>query len=134
MRIERTRNYVDDLELADGDKTLTIHLELEPERIIKDYRAAQVDIMRAYREAEKSPKDPDAVSHVGDVVLTLFTLIFGERDTQRILDFYDGQYSQMVADILPYISGSVGQAVERVRKQRINNMRAARKSKPWRRG
>lgn len=131
MRIERTRNFVDDLELVDGDKTLTIHLELDPERIIKDYRAAQVDIVRATQAVKESPGDPDAVSRVGEAVLALFSLVFGDQDAQRILDFYDGQYSQMVADILPFISGSIGPMVERVRKQRASNMRAARRAKPW---
>ena len=44
----------------------------------------------------------ELVEFLGDSVIYLFSVAFGETNTQKILDFYEGNYDEMLAKVYPF--------------------------------
>ena len=59
-----------------------------------------------------------------------YKLIFGETDTLRLLEYFDGKYTDMVAQTLPFfydvIEPAVQRSVEEKRRIVASNMRLSR--------
>lgn len=45
---------------------------------------------------------PDLVQFLGESVIYMFSVAFGEQNTQKILDFYEGNYDEMLAKVYPF--------------------------------
>ena len=48
---------------------------------------------------------PDLVQFLGESVIDMFSVAFGEANTQKILDFYEGNYDEMLAKVYPFFAG-----------------------------
>lgn len=48
---------------------------------------------------------PDLVQFLGESVIYMFSVAFGEANTQKILDFYEGNYDEMLAKVYPFFAG-----------------------------
>lgn len=44
----------------------------------------------------------ELVEFLGQTVIYLFNLSFGEQNTQKILDFYEGNYDEMLMKVYPF--------------------------------
>lgn len=102
------RNHiVEDLEIEDNGKTLTLKVDLNVDTILHQYNAAQYKIAQASQDAKQAANDKDlakAETAMGNAVLGLFEVIFGEDQTQKIIDFYGDKPLEMLGDIAPFIS------------------------------
>ena len=45
---------------------------------------------------------PELVEFLGQSVIYLFNVAFGEQNTQKILDFYEGNYDEMLLKVYPF--------------------------------
>lgn len=45
---------------------------------------------------------PELVQFLGEAVLYMFSVSFGEANAQKILDFYEGNYDEMLAKVYPF--------------------------------
>lgn len=110
-QIKKSRQIVEDLELINEDGTIDscIHVNVDIDRIANSYRRAEL----AIAEAEQAVRDSvsDAYTKYGEAVLQLYTLVFGEEDTERIVSFFDGRYTAMMQDINPFIANVVAPAI-----------------------
>ena len=113
MKIKRTRPFLDTLELEDGDKRLTVSVSIHFER--------SAPLIR------KDKKNPNNLEAYGNAVIALFAAVFGEQEAGRILQFYEGQYTDMLTDILPYIRHIVLPAMQLYQRQKVEQMTQARK-------
>ena len=113
MKIKRTRPFLDTLELEDGDKRLTVSVSIHFER--------SAPLIR------KDKKNPNNLEAYGNAVIALFAAVFGEQEAGRILQFYEGQYTDMLTDILPYILHIVLPAMQLYQRQKVEQMTQARK-------
>ena len=48
------------------------------------------------------PVTEELVQFLGDTVIYLFNLSFGESNTKKILDFYEGNYDEMLLKVYPF--------------------------------
>ena len=128
MKIQRSRNFVDTLELEDGENLLDIPVDINLERMAPKIRAARVELINAEKKAKEAGDSPEAIEAYGKAIVGLFEVVFGEDNTQKILDFYDGQYTDMLADVVPYLIAEVFPAMLVARNRKILNMKAARNS------
>lgn len=48
------------------------------------------------------PVTEELVQFLGDTVIYLFNLSFGEANTKKILDFYEGNYDEMLLKVYPF--------------------------------
>ena len=54
----------------------------------------------------------EAYARLGDAVIALLEAVFGEEDTRRLLDYFEGRYIEMVRQVGPWIENV---AVPRIR-------------------
>lgn len=111
-----TRNHiVEDLEISDNGKKLQLKVDISADTILTAYNKAQYKLAEASIAANKAKKDNDtekAEEAMGDAVLGLFEVVFGESQTQKILKFYDNRYLEMLGDIAPFISEVIAPKVQ----------------------
>lgn len=127
MKIKRTRPFVDTLELEDGDKQLTVSVSVHFERSAPLIRKAQMALIEAEKAIQQDKKNPNNLETYGNAVIALFAAVFGEQETGEILQFYEGQYTDMLTDILPYILYTVLPAMQLYQRQKVEQMIQARK-------
>ena len=69
-----------------------------------------VEIQRLLAMAEKArgkENEEELVTKLGQTVIDFFEAIFGEEDTKTILEFYEGNYIEMVLEVVPFIQEKI---------------------------
>lgn len=139
-RIEETLDLVD----SEGIVQHTIPVALNTSDIARQYRAQYLNLAKAQQAytalqqaqgEEKAAAVETAEQALGDAVLGLFRLVFGEENLQQILNFYDGCYIEMLENVLPFLTQVVAPAVQAdaaQRKQRIAQNYGIPKARKWR--
>ena len=90
-------------------------------------RKAQVALIEAEKAIQQDKKNPNNLEAYGNAVIALFAAVFGEQEAGKILQFYEGQYTDMLTDILPYILYTVLPAMQLYQRQKVEQMTQARK-------
>ena len=105
------RNHiVEELEIEDNGKILKLDVDLNVDTILHQYNQAQYKIAQASQMAHDAADQKDlssAEEAMGNAVLGLFEVIFGEKQTKKIIEFYDDKPLEMLGDIAPFISDVV---------------------------
>lgn len=108
MAYKIVRNHiVEQLEIEDNGKTITLDVNINVDDILKKYNQANYQIAQAQEQlrAAASKSDLDAAEEaMGNAVLGLFNVVFGEAQTAKILEIYESRAFEMLADIAPFIS------------------------------
>lgn len=105
------RNHiVEDLQIEDNGKTLDLHVDLSVDQILRRYLQAAEAITKARNNAGKGLTE-ERVEKLGEAILGLFGVIFGEAQTKQIVEFYGEAYTEMLADIVPFINDVVAPRV-----------------------
>lgn len=110
--INRKAHVIDEIKLEDNGKELTVKVDLQVERILKDYNAAWTEIGKAQRRVQELREGDgegmdDAMAATGAAIMALFRLLFGADQTRAIVDWYGGAYLEMLGDFVPYISETI---------------------------
>lgn len=102
--IQTTGRITDTVELvnADGEKLNISFTFLPSGALVRQLRAMEL----ALADAKNKPAE-EAASKVGTIILSLFKMLFGAENTEKIVEFYGGQYEFMVYDFMPYIYENV---------------------------
>ena len=125
-----TRNHVvEDLELDDNGKKLTLHVDLNVDTILRRYLKAAGELAQARQAASKGSTE-ERIEALGVAILNLFSVIFGDDQAKQLIDFYDGAYTEMLADVTPFINDvvapKVSEAQQRIMSQYKNVKRFGR--------
>jgi hypothetical protein len=116
-----TRNHiVEELEISDNGKKLQLKVDISADAILTAYNKAQYKLAEASIMANKAKDDKDttkAEEAMGNAVLGLFEVVFGESQTQKIVKFYDNRYLEMLGDIAPFISDVITPKVQEAQKR-----------------
>ena len=105
-QIKRTR-IVEQLEIDDNGTKTVLDVDISADTILRDYNNAQYAIAQAQLAAQKAKSEKDAKAAeqaLGDAILSLFKLIFGQAQLDRILQIYDDKPLEMLSDIAPFIA------------------------------
>ena len=115
-QIHRKANISEDLEFFCKEDKLTIHVEINPDAIIREYRVNENAIIAARLELKKSAGEIDTSMYeaFGKAVIGLFNVVFSKEDTEKILEFYEGNYTEMMGDVMPFITEVVAPAIEKI--------------------
>ena len=94
------------------------------------------DMVNAYNRAQKQLQDAENMvrkdatelnqQKYGEAVLALFNVCFGAEGTEKIVDFFEGRYIEMLAELYPFIEEKIlpklnnpyKEAVERAKRMR----------------
>lgn len=105
-QIKRTR-IVEQLEIDDNGTKTVLDVDISADTILRDYNNAQYAIAQAQLAAQKAKSEKDAKAAeqaLGDAILSLFKLIFGQTQLDQILQIYDNKPLEMLSDIAPFIA------------------------------
>lgn len=84
--------------ITDNDgRELTVESVLDPGEALPAWNRAKNSIIRA-----QIAKQPDFEA-LGRAIVDVFAVFFGEDGAAKILDFYGGNYTDMMEDVFPYI-------------------------------
>ena len=129
-QITRAQNLIDSLQLVspDGDIKAEISINLNLSQIARDFRPCYLRLVQAqqkYRQAQESENvenSSELIAEVGESVISLYNLIFGTEETRQIIDFFDGDYFEMIAQTIPFIHDVIAPAITNYVKQQRKNL------------
>ena len=100
---------------------------LDPVEALPSWNRARNSIIRA-----QTTKQPDFEA-LGRAIVDVFAVFFGEDGTTKILDFYGGNYTDMMEDVFPYIQDILLPKLETESAKRREAMMSLYRSRPRRR-
>lgn len=119
-KIERNKKYT--LQLALNDEVLNI--KLDGLKQFKKYLEAQERLLDIQHKMEimskNAPEDKnldEMITLLGDTIIYMFTVLFGEENTQKIVDFFEGNYDEMMTAVMPFITKEVIPTLKAVAKE-----------------
>ncbi len=104
--LKQPPRHVDDLCLRreDGsEEILHVDFHITPQAI-REYRQAQEELRHMQKDG--SPAD-ERYEKMGACINRIFAVIFGAENTRKLVDFYGGDYANMLQEVLPYLTEEV---------------------------
>lgn len=113
-QIKRQKRITETMELTDSDGTVahTIVTDLTVDNIAKSFRECQLNILHAQQEIKNSDDVSVAQEKLGNAIIALFNLLFGREQTENILEFFEGNYTEMIMQIMPFINDVIKPAID----------------------
>lgn len=115
-QVRKAKEVDEILELVDNnDKVVdSIPVHINVNDMAMSINKARNDIIRAQEKFNNASDDDieELKTQLGEAVLALFRLIFGEDGTERICKFYESNYTTMMNYVFPFIAEVVLPALE----------------------
>lgn len=124
--IKQRDSIVDTLALERRDGTvekININLRITPD-IVSKFRGEQLRLIELQKQ---DANNPETIEKIGEVIVNIMDLIFGEDGRDKIITIFDGDYTAMMLDIFPYIHDVVIPALQ----NRAAEMRKKFKRRKW---
>lgn len=125
FNIYKTNDRIKDTgTLHNGDKTLDISVDISASQIQGQYIALIQRLSAAQTAAAKANREKnleafaEANTAVSGVIAQLFFLIFGEDQTEKILQFYEDDPYLMLADFVPYFQDEISPKIRKAQEKR----------------
>lgn len=104
-RVERAQRNI--VQLGLGDEV--INIRVGGLAVWKKYIQAQerlLDIQKKLESYDKEKKEApvELMTLLGDTIVYIFQLLFGEDNTKKIVEFFEGEYDEMFSALLPFIT------------------------------
>lgn len=80
-----------------------VEIKVTPQ-VVQDFRRAQVQLIELQK---RDKKDTVVIEKIGTLVVDIFLLFFGKTDTEKLIEFYDGDYATMMIDVFPFLADEV---------------------------
>ena len=123
-----TRNrVVEDLEIDDNGKKLNIHVDFNVDNMLRRYLQAAGELSKAQADLKKGDSTEQKVEALGEAILNVFSVIFGDDQTKQIVDFYDGAYMEMLAEVAPFISDVVAPKIQEAQQRIMSKYQSAKR-------
>ena len=128
-QIQRKKRFEDTLELLDenGNVCVTLPVRLDIEKAFVRLNKARRGLAKAQKEASDSATE-EKYEALGAAIFELFASVFGDDGASDIMQHYENSYSEMMADIMPYLFDNVFPKLDELsaaRVQQVENLRAA---------
>ncbi|MFR4340051.1 MAG: hypothetical protein ACLT3F_04645 [Gemmiger formicilis] len=104
--IKRRTRLKDTLRLEDGDRVLNVPVEIDIDTAIASYWKHYEQLKLAQDQLKKKDSDESRINF-GNAFMTLLIFLFGQEWAQKMVEFYDGRYTEMLTDLYPYIDGEI---------------------------
>ena len=133
FELKRSEKIVEQIKL--GDEIIEVNLDAGAiqARFTKGYN----ELLRAQSALNGATSDTlDAVSdkleQYGNAVVGVLQVIFGEENTQKILAFYENNYTEMFTQIYPFIGEVIIPKISEASKRKADELKALYKGrKKW---
>lgn len=132
FELKRSKRIEEELKI--GDEILKI--SLTPDDIAKDFHKRYNDIIKAEQfiknnELEQGKFDnmDKALVSYGEAVLSLFSLVFGEENSKKIIEFYEDNYMEMSVEVFPFITEIISPKITKALEEQKNKLAEQYKGK-----
>ena len=107
--ITRKNRIKEQLQLchADGTVALVVDVDLNVDEIAARVNKAYETLGMAQNALQKAPNSPQALEAYGNAVMSIFSVLFGDEDAAKLLEFYEGNYTEMLLDVFPFINNEI---------------------------
>ncbi len=130
FELKRSEKIVEQIKL--GDEIIEVNLDAGAiqARFTKGYN----ELLRAQSALNGATSDTlDAVSdkleQYGNAVVGVLQVIFGEENTQKILAFYENNYTEMFTQIYPFIGEVIIPKISEASKRKADELKALYKGR-----
>ena len=130
FELKRSEKIVEQIKL--GDEIIEVNLDAGAiqARFTKGYN----ELLRAQSALNGATSDTlDAVSdkleQYGNAVVGVLQVIFGEKNTQKILAFYENNYTEMFTQIYPFIGEVIIPKISEASKRKADELKALYKGR-----
>lgn len=140
-KVQRAGHIESDLQITDKGKELTLHVDLHVEDVLQSYNKAALEVAKAQEKsklisgAADGTFTPEQINEsyeaLGATIVTLFTVIFGEEQTRKVIDFYQGRYIEMLMDVSGFIAEEISPKI-REEQEKIERKYETLAKKQWR--
>ena len=133
-KIRKSSRITEDIELLgeNGEVQKIISVDINIDRIMSGCRNMEITLFKLQKNAKKS-ENTQALSEYGKAVTEFFCLIFGEENTKEMIEFFDGRYTDMFIQVMPFYVDVVKPAIEAAAKSKrcdiAQNYGVSRKSR-----
>ena len=132
--INKTPHVQDEVTIQDGDKTLTVAVDLYVDDVLADIGRVRAELAEAQARVQDLKKQEAgrdevvaAIQQMDRAAMELFGLIFGEDQTEELNRFYDGRTLSMLGDFIPYFTDVILPAVTDAQKRLADTYTAWRR-------
>lgn len=134
MKIHSKNRFSDKLTVITGEKALVLTVDLDLQRASQAIRKAREVLAETQLAAMKDPT-PEHVEAFGQGLKMLVESVFGEKQAESIINFYEGNGEALLDDLMPYILRKIVPMVTAYSAQRRRELeRAARQVARSRKG
>lgn len=123
--IQKSKLIKDSILMEDGEKKLQINFELDPSFAAKQYWKYAGELYKWKVKSKKAPS-PENIKILGDSFLALLKIVFGEENTEKILEFYDGNFAHLMEDIYPYLVNEIFPKMRKESQRKAKELRKIR--------
>lgn len=107
-QVSRKKKISEELELLNehGEAAKTITVDIDVDRIAMEFNKRYNAVVRAQMAAKAVKADapnPEAFENLGNAIIELYSLIFGESQTTEMLDFFEGNHIEMLTQTMPFV-------------------------------
>lgn len=127
---KRVPVYTQEFELVETDGTVvhSMKVEIDPGAMVEKLSRQHIELVKAQKEAIEISKNIDnpnvllnAYEKLGSAVISIIKSVFGEVQTDIILDFYNHRYNDIIQEVAPFIIEVVIPEVRRISQENRKN-------------
>lgn len=124
-KIKRKHTIEDELIIDDlnGKEALRIPVNIYIDDILAQYNLLRRILGEAQHNVEENPTSEKALIGLGEAVVALFNLIFGDEWSSKLLEFYDNRWSEMLEDVAPFIAECIQPKINMAMRDRADKFR-----------
>ena len=125
----KNKKIKETLELVNGagEVVEALDVDLDIDQVAARVNKAYEVLGMAQNTLQKDSRSPEALEAYGKAVLAVFNVIFGEDGTEKLLTFYEGNTSEMLLDVFPFINEAIMPKIKAASEARRDQMIAAAK-------
>lgn len=100
--VKRTKKFKDKFRVLDeNDNETILEVEIDIDKMFNDFHQNWRAMELANIEIERGSFD---YKKLGNAVIALITVVFGKKNTDKLLSVYGANYIELVQDVIPYIA------------------------------
>ena len=128
-QVTRKNRIKETLQLCHEDGTVAeeINVDLNVDVIAGRMNKAYEALGMAQNALEANTNSPEMLEQYGNAVMAVFDVIFGEDGRKRIVEFYEGNYTEMLLDLFPFINDEIMPKIRESSKERKQQLLEAAK-------
>lgn len=109
---------------ADGGVAFEVPVEINVDTFVGRWNKARTALADAQKAASDNKSEANA-QRFGESVVALMRLVFGDDGAEKIIDFYENDYTEMLLDVFPFIADCIVPKVNAATADRVKQLKKA---------